>query len=213
MKNDVHYNKINDNFSKFSFGYDVGVSMFGLSEKSKIRYESINELQIKPGEIIFDVCCGTGLNFKLLEEKIKSEGQIVGIDLTVKMLNIATERSKKNSWDNITILNNNILYLESNKVADKAICTAAMGMIPEYEKAIDVIMDNIKEGGLFGIVDVKLAEHFPMKILNNLFLGMSKNAGFDIKSRNLLKYIRSKYITVYYKEYFGGFVYTIIIKK
>lgn len=137
MKSKSHFDRIRRMFGSFSFGYDIGVALSGLSENLRVRKESIRALDLKTGETVFDICCGTGLNFKLLKNSIGIDGKIIGVDLTPKMLEVAKSKCDKKGMKNIDLINTNILSFKSDKIADCAICTASMGMIPEYNVAID----------------------------------------------------------------------------
>lgn len=213
MNNKSHFSRIRRMFGSFSFGYDFGVSLSGLSENSRIRKESIDALDLKPGETAFDICCGTGLNFKLLRHKIGNNGTVLGVDLTPQMLDIAKAKYEKSGIQNINLINANILSFRTDKVGDCAICTAAMGMIPEFNVAIDIVMEHIKPDGRFAIVDIKESEKYPYKIFNYLFYLFSKTANFDPRRRDVISYVKSKYEVIYYREYLGGFCYTIVFKR
>jgi len=192
-----------------AIGYDLEANLTGFSKKSKVRREAIESLDLKENEIVLDVCCGTGLNFELLEQQIGKGGKIIGIDINSKMLGIAKRKCENKNWDNIDLVNANILEFKTKEHADRAICTVAMGTIPEFEKAIDHVMHQLKSSGRFSIVDGKLSERFPYKILNRPYEIFSKSGGFDYKNRDLINYIKSKYKDVSYKEYGGGFCYSI----
>jgi hypothetical protein len=62
-------------------------------------------------------------------------------------------------------------------------------------------------------VDGKLSDRIPYKVLNYPYGIFSKSGGFDYKNRDLIKYIKSNYKDVFYKEYGGGFCYTITFEK
>jgi ubiquinone/menaquinone biosynthesis C-methylase UbiE len=51
---------------------------------------------LKAGDTVVDIACGTGANFSFLQEKIGSNGRIVGVDFTDAMLTKAKERVTEN---------------------------------------------------------------------------------------------------------------------
>ena len=84
-----HYNTISgfhDLIAKFP-------NIFGPPEKS-YRKMAVNTLNLKSGDIVVDVGCGTGLNFELLEPIIGEEGKIIGVDSSPGMLNQAEKKSE-----------------------------------------------------------------------------------------------------------------------
>lgn len=206
-------NKILRIYNFAVIGYDIEATLTGFSKKSAIRKEAIESIGIVESDIVLDVCCGTGLNFELLEQHVGKGGEIIGIDINSRMLSIAKRRCEYKGWNNIDLVNANILEFQAERLADCALCTVAMGTIPGYEKAIGRIMKQLKPSGRFSIVDGKLSDHFPYKVLNHPYDLFSKSGGFDYKNRNLIKCIKSNYKIVFYKEYGGGFCYTITFEK
>jgi len=213
MENNKHFDRIRKMFGSMSFMYDIEVSLGGLSENSRLRKKSVDSLNLIAGNTVLDICCGTGLNFKLLKNEIGESGRIIGVDLTLNMLKIAKSRCDKHKWCDIDLINSNILNFTAETICDCAISTAAIGMIPEYDKAIDIVMDNLKKDGRFVIVDFKMSNRYPYKLFNYLYYKFAKTAGFDFKNRDLINYIRSKYSVEFYEESIGGFGYIITFRK
>jgi demethylmenaquinone methyltransferase/2-methoxy-6-polyprenyl-1,4-benzoquinol methylase len=213
MENKKHFDRIRKMFGSLSFMYDIEVSLGGLSENSRLRKKSVDSLKLIDGNAVLDICCGTGLNFKILKNRIGETGRIIGVDLTSKMLKIAKSRCDKQNWRDIELVNSNILDFKTETICDCAISTAAIGMIPEYDKAIDIVMDNLKKDGRFVIVDFKMSNRYPYKIFNYLYYKFAKTAGFDFKNRDLIEYIKSKYSVEFYEENMGGFGYIITFRK
>jgi ubiquinone/menaquinone biosynthesis C-methylase UbiE len=110
----------------------------GNSEKSKLRISTIKLANIKKGEKILDVGCGTG-SYAVLARQITGEtGYVAGIDISTKMLDIA--RNKNNKYGL------NIDYIE-----------ASIDKLPFSENHFDCVMStlmfhhlpvNIKRKGL-----------------------------------------------------------------
>ena len=56
------------------------------------RREAIEALQLEPGQTVLDVGCGTGLSLALLLEGVGASGQVVGIEQSPEMLDLARRR-------------------------------------------------------------------------------------------------------------------------
>lgn len=196
-----------------SIGYDLEASLTGFSQNSRIRREAIESLEIVNDQLVIDACCGTGLNFQILERHVGSGGKIIGVDMNSNMLRIAKRRCERKEWHNVELVNADILEFKPEELAAGAICTIAMGTIPEYERAIDHIAMQLQPGGRFSIVDGKLSDRFPYQLLNRPYDRFAKIGGFDLKNRDLLAYIRTNYEVVVYKEYTGGLCYTITFTR
>jgi demethylmenaquinone methyltransferase/2-methoxy-6-polyprenyl-1,4-benzoquinol methylase len=65
----------------------------GISGLEPWRKEAVRTLNLKRGDRVVDIGCGTGLNFALLQEAVGPEGKIIGVDLTDAMLDQAREVS------------------------------------------------------------------------------------------------------------------------
>src|SRR5215475_7326109 len=65
------------------------------------RLRAIQALDLRAGDSVIDIACGTGLNFRLIEEGIGPDGRIVGVDLTDAMLARAQDRIDANHWRNV----------------------------------------------------------------------------------------------------------------
>src|SRR3989338_11398117 len=68
--------------------------LFGYREYA-YRKKAVEALNLSEGDSVIDLCCGTGLNFSFLQEKIGLEGKIIGVDLTDEMLEGQRKSQKK----------------------------------------------------------------------------------------------------------------------
>ncbi len=64
------------------------------------RKQAISRLNLKPGDTVVDIGCGTGLNFPFLYQAVTSRGKIIGVDLSEEMLAQAKQTIEKNQWSN-----------------------------------------------------------------------------------------------------------------
>lgn len=69
-----------------------------------VRRQAIDMLDLRPGDTVLDVACGTGKSFALLQERIGPRGSIIGIDVSAEMLAIARERVQRAGWGNVTLI-------------------------------------------------------------------------------------------------------------
>ena len=65
---------------------------------ARLRRLAVDRLALKPGEVVLDVGCGTGLSFSLVEERIGPEGGLIGVDPSPDMLAKARERVKRHGY-------------------------------------------------------------------------------------------------------------------
>ena len=62
------------------------------------RRRAVAALHLGLGDTVVEMCCGTGLNFPLLQAAVGPAGRIIGVDLTDAMLDGARRRVERNGW-------------------------------------------------------------------------------------------------------------------
>jgi len=68
------------------------------------RRRVVDALDVRRGDVVVDVGCGTGLCLPLLQERIGAEGYIIAVDESVAMLKIARARAAQFGWSNVTFI-------------------------------------------------------------------------------------------------------------
>jgi acyl dehydratase/ubiquinone/menaquinone biosynthesis C-methylase UbiE len=68
------------------------------------RRRVISQLRLRPGEVVLDAGCGTGLNFERIQAAIGPGGRLIGIDPSPEMLAAAQARVEAAGWPNVTLL-------------------------------------------------------------------------------------------------------------
>jgi ubiquinone/menaquinone biosynthesis C-methylase UbiE len=79
--------------------YDRELALF-----EPIRTDAIERLALRPGDVVLDVGCGTGLSFGLLHRHIGKAGRIVGIEQCPEMMEKAKARVDANRWRNVDLV-------------------------------------------------------------------------------------------------------------
>jgi arsenite methyltransferase len=69
-----------------------------------LRYRTIWNLALQPGDAVLDVACGTGLSFPILEEAIGPAGKLTGVELSPDMAVLAQQRIERAGWKNAELL-------------------------------------------------------------------------------------------------------------
>ena len=68
------------------------------------RRRAFAQFNLRPGDTVFDVGCGTGLSFPLIEEAIGPSGRLVGIEPSPEMAAIARARVQSGGWENVELV-------------------------------------------------------------------------------------------------------------
>ena len=80
-------------------GYDVSAA-----RTMALRRRAVDLLELRPGDVVLDVACGTGLSFPLLRERVGPGGKVIGIELSPDMLARARARVAARGWTNVVLV-------------------------------------------------------------------------------------------------------------
>ena len=144
MTVDKNPEKINKMFNKIAYKYDFINNVMSLNTQHKIKQKSIELLNINSGDNILDLCCGTG-DLAILAKKDQPQCQIIGVDFSEKMLEIAKRKSNEIQFLQADATN---LPFEDNFFD---IITMGFGLrnIQNTEKAIIEVYRVLKPNGKF----------------------------------------------------------------
>ncbi len=120
------------------------------------RHEARLALGVQPGDRVLEIACGTGLNFPHLRHLVGEAGQLVGVDLTPAMLEVARERVYRNGWKNVEVREvdaADLPFLDAS--FDKAFCAFALNIIPEYKRAVGEVLRVLVPGGRFVALEMR----------------------------------------------------------
>jgi ubiquinone/menaquinone biosynthesis C-methylase UbiE len=109
------------------------------------RERLVAALDIRPGDLVLDVGCGTGLCFDGLRMGVGSSGGVVGIDESVDMARLAKRRVAARGWANVSVLHSSAGRAKIPVVADKALFCAAHDVLQSVE-ALENIFEHLRPG-------------------------------------------------------------------
>jgi len=116
----------------------------------KEEYEMvIQTMDIKGGEMILDLACGSGIYTRPIAQKLKN-GCIVGLDISIPMLDYASNKVNDENLKNIILIHGNALNLPfSNNEFHAVSCCGAVHLFPELTRVLSEINRVLKTGGRF----------------------------------------------------------------
>lgn len=79
--------------------YDLELALF-----EPVRRRAIERLGLRPGDVIVDAGCGTGLSFGPLIACVGAKGRVVGIEQSPEMIERARQRVREHGWRNVRLI-------------------------------------------------------------------------------------------------------------
>jgi demethylmenaquinone methyltransferase/2-methoxy-6-polyprenyl-1,4-benzoquinol methylase len=110
------------------------------------RARVVELLDLRPGESVIDVGCGTGLCIPLLVAGVGRRGRVVGIEQSIDMLGRAKERADDSGWGNVDLVLGSVEEVRIPVVADAALFSFTHDVL-RNEAALENVLSNLRPGG------------------------------------------------------------------
>jgi len=113
---------------------------------------------------VLDVGCGTGLNFPLLLEAVGESGQVVGVDHSPEMLEVARRKTVRRRPGNVVLVEADAEQLGRLVVSgsdgpappfDAVLFTYSLSLMGDWEMAWRRASSLVRPGGRAAIVDME----------------------------------------------------------
>ena len=121
--------------------YDTRTSAF-----DTYRRRLVDLLPLRPGDVVLDVGCGTGLCFEQVRERVGAEGVVVGVDASREMLAVAAERVAARGWGNVLLVRAPVEAAVLPLVVDHALFCATHDVL-QSDAALDNVLAHVRDGG------------------------------------------------------------------
>lgn len=191
--------------------YDLAVKIFypliGL-KIGEYRKKAVDYLNLKKGNLVVDLGCGTGLSFPLLMDKIGPNGKLLGIDISSEMLSIAEERVKSAGWSNVELIHSDIEEYEFPAEIDGLISTGVFGYLEKRENILEKIYESLVTNGKVVIVDGKRPQKWP-SLFFKLFVKLSSPYGLTESyfNNNTPEIISRLFQDATFEDIYGGLLF------
>ncbi|MBE7705304.1 MAG: ubiquinone/menaquinone biosynthesis methyltransferase [Cyanobacteria bacterium SIG29] len=155
-------------FDNLANKYDFMNNIISLGTHKFIKRLAIKELNIKPNSKVLDLCCGTGDLGSIIKE-IEPTCDVIGVDFSENMLEIARKRNPKNTYWNLDATN---LPFEKNSF-DYIVMGFGLRNIVQKNKSLEEIHRILKTNGEFLHID--FGKHNTIsKLHDNLIIFLAK---------------------------------------
>jgi ubiquinone/menaquinone biosynthesis C-methylase UbiE len=128
-----------------------------MGRPGRIRAAAVRGLELREGDRVLEVGCGTGRNFGHLLRSIGSEGRLVGFDYSAEMLAAARRLCRRRGWRNVALLQGDAAELDIGESGfDGILAVLAMSAIPEHRRTLERCLEVLRPGGVLSVCDARL---------------------------------------------------------
>lgn len=166
-------NKIINQMEKIVDSYDSYMKKITLGREQKLRVTTIELANIKQGDSVLEVGCGTGTLTLEVKRKAGPSGNVYGIDIIPGMIELSRQKAAKAEVD-ITFELGSIdnIPFPDNKF-DAVMCSFMIFHMSDAvrHKGIDEIYRVLKPNGRLLVIDIALPSRPVSRAIAKLFLG------------------------------------------
>lgn len=136
----------------------------------------------KDGDVVVDLGCGKGMDAFLARKYCGEKGYVIGVDMTLDMINVARKIAKKKKYENVEFRLGEIENLPvRDNMADLVISNCVINLSTDKKRVYKEIFRILKPGGRISISDTSLVKHLPDSVLSNPKMYGSCIAGASTK--------------------------------
>ncbi len=158
ITNNTPESKVESIFNNIAGNYDSMNNLISLGFHRRWRKKVMEQLNVLPGQNAVDLCCGTGDWTIDLASKVGPSGNVTGLDLSEKMLQIAqdkVDRYKLNS--EVTLKKCDVMNLP---YADNSFDVATIGFglrnVPDASRVISEMIRVVRPGGKVACLETSI---------------------------------------------------------
>ena len=130
---------------------------------NRYRRSALDKLDLRPGDTVLDVACGTGANFGAIRNRIGASGQLLGIDLSPDMLERAQRRVAAHGWQNVALVEAAVEDATIPMALDAAFFSLTHDVL-QSRPAVQNVVEHLKPGGRVSSFGSKWARRWAVPI-------------------------------------------------
>jgi demethylmenaquinone methyltransferase/2-methoxy-6-polyprenyl-1,4-benzoquinol methylase len=202
--------EIRDLYRKRAKRYDFAILIYGLVgfRVNKYRREAVTALNLKPGDLVIDLACGTGLNFPYLKQAVGERGKIIGVDLTDAMLDQARARVRTAGWQNVELVQSDLANYEFPAGVSGILSTMSITLVPEYDEIIKTGAQALRPGTRLAVLDFKKPDNYPDWLIRFVvWLNKPYGVSLELLERHPWESMKRHLNEVMFREYYLGILY------
>lgn len=139
--------RVHNVFESISVQYDKMNSVISFQQHKKWREVTMKQMNIQAGSRALDLCCGTGDWTKAIADQVGNSGDVIGLDFSESMLEVAKEKlAEKN---NVKLVHGNAMSLPfEDNTFDYVTIGFGLRNVPDYMVALKEMHRVLKPNGM-----------------------------------------------------------------
>lgn len=181
---------------------------FDFSFIKPVRQKAVELLNLKSGERVLDVGCGSGGSFPYLVRAVSPTGEVVGIEISPESSESARKRAAINDWKNVEVIESDVLNVRLTGSFDGLLMFAAADIYASKE-ALENILPHLSENARVVAFGAKLSRHRFGRLLNPVLKTLFKLSFATTPKPDYEPWqVMAKYVEkLEVKEYFFGLMF------
>jgi SAM-dependent methyltransferase len=111
-------------------------------------------------ETVLDLGCGAGVDSILAARIVGTSGKVIGVDLTPKMIEKATENARATGTENVEFREGDLECLPmADGAIDVAISNGVFNLCPDKPRVVSEVFRVLRAGGRLFMADILLEDH------------------------------------------------------
>jgi len=142
-----------------------------------LRQRAVAKLQLRPGDRVLDLGCGTGASFPYLLQAVTDSGLVVGVEISPDVVINARRRVQKHGWKNVQIIIANAQNLILSERFDAVLMMGAPDIYGSPSILANVVR-HLQPRARFAAFGAKLSRHPQARPVNSIFRSCFSKATF-----------------------------------
>lgn len=120
------------------------------------RRNAVARLDLRPGDDVLDVGCGTGRSLRYLRQAVGPAGGVYGIDISRGMLRQARKLRAANRWDNVELSECDAAEFTAPTPLNGVLFSLSYNTMPHHRAVLRNAWDQLLPGDRLVIMDAKV---------------------------------------------------------
>lgn len=112
---------------------------------------TVERLALAPGMRVLDLCCGSGASALPAARAVGAGGEVVGVDLAERMLDLARTKASDAGLSNVTFVRADALEFSDDAGFDAVVCAFGVFHMPDMTAAMRHFWSLVRPGGRLAI--------------------------------------------------------------